>query len=111
MYSEIVSESRWVVRTGNEGKQISLLNSKAEMGKVSYAGISSARSAAVTLLGLFDLMRCRYFICEKGWYREKLASCPFKSSDLEGKRFFVLLNKLEEVCCNEVSGKGGSVHL
>jgi len=39
--------------------QGSLLNSKAEMHKVSCAGLSSARSAAVILLGLLDLMRCR----------------------------------------------------
>lgn len=46
--------------------QKSLLNSNAEMQKVSRAGLSSARSATVILLGLLDLMRCRRIVCKKG---------------------------------------------
>lgn len=81
--------------------QKSLLNSKAEMKKVSRAGISSLRSAAVTLLGLIDLMRCRYFICKKGGTARSLPLAPLSRLDLEGKRLYCfilyLFNLFKEV--------------
>lgn len=89
---QYVSESRWLVRTGNRTVQVSFPNCKAEV-------CSRPRryrllvSATVILLGLSDLMRCGiyYEYHEKGWYRE-INLLPLEVIQ-GGKRFFILSKK------------------